>query len=576
MANRYWVGGTASWDATAGTKWATTSGGAGGSAVPTAADDVFLDASSGAVTVTVSGTRVCRSFTCTGFTGTLTGTSTPVLTIGDASGGAMTLVSGMTVTTMPLVNFVSTSNNGGAGWGITTAGKTVQGMTFDGVGGKWVFQDAVFSGGSLTLTNGTLDSNSQTLRFYSVSSNNSNTRSLTLGSSSVTVSGNLGGTVWNFATTTGLTFSGASSTIILIFSAATRTFAGGGLTYGTLTNTTTHSTATTIITGANTFNTVNFGSGRALQFTAGTTTTATTWNLSGSKYGYQRFTGLASNGNATAPDSAPLSITSDITILTRVAAETYGTGTVQAIVSKNVTTGNQRGYRFAINGVGNLTFSASSDGVTATTATSTVSTNTIFSATETAWLLTSWRASDGRVQFYTASGALTNPAASDFTQLGADGTAAVGSIFDNTQSLEIGTTENSTLQPFWGSVYRVKIYNGVFSTAAFGGTLQFDADFTTKTFGANSFTESSANGATVSISSGVQVGDGRLDIASATAATHTLSQSSGVVSGNYLTLTNSIAQGGASWYAGGYSSDLGGNSGWIFSGYGAGNFFEMF
>jgi hypothetical protein len=29
MANRYWVGGTATWDATAGTKWATTSGGAG-------------------------------------------------------------------------------------------------------------------------------------------------------------------------------------------------------------------------------------------------------------------------------------------------------------------------------------------------------------------------------------------------------------------------------------------------------------------------------------------------------------------------------------------------------------------
>lgn len=41
MANRYWVGGNANWDATAGTKWATTSGGAGGAAVPTAADDVF-------------------------------------------------------------------------------------------------------------------------------------------------------------------------------------------------------------------------------------------------------------------------------------------------------------------------------------------------------------------------------------------------------------------------------------------------------------------------------------------------------------------------------------------------------
>ena len=43
MAARYWVGGTANWDATAGTKWALTSGGAGGQAVPTSADDVFID-----------------------------------------------------------------------------------------------------------------------------------------------------------------------------------------------------------------------------------------------------------------------------------------------------------------------------------------------------------------------------------------------------------------------------------------------------------------------------------------------------------------------------------------------------
>jgi hypothetical protein len=43
MAARYWVGGTDNWDGTAGSKWATTSGGAGGAAVPVAADDVFID-----------------------------------------------------------------------------------------------------------------------------------------------------------------------------------------------------------------------------------------------------------------------------------------------------------------------------------------------------------------------------------------------------------------------------------------------------------------------------------------------------------------------------------------------------
>ena len=73
MASRYWVGGTAAWDGTAGTKWALTSGGAGGQAVPTSADDVFFDAASGAVTVTVGATGNCNTLTFTGFTGTFTG-----------------------------------------------------------------------------------------------------------------------------------------------------------------------------------------------------------------------------------------------------------------------------------------------------------------------------------------------------------------------------------------------------------------------------------------------------------------------------------------------------------------------
>lgn len=71
MALRYWVGGTANWDATAGTKWALTSGGAGGQAVPTSADDVFFDVASGAVTVTLASPgATVGTINFTGFTGT--------------------------------------------------------------------------------------------------------------------------------------------------------------------------------------------------------------------------------------------------------------------------------------------------------------------------------------------------------------------------------------------------------------------------------------------------------------------------------------------------------------------------
>ena len=96
MANRFWVGGTATWDATAGTKWATTSGGGGGAAVPTSSDAVFFDGASGAITVTTSGssTDTCLSIDFTGFTGTFDHASgTTVIVAGSA-----TFVSGMTYT----------------------------------------------------------------------------------------------------------------------------------------------------------------------------------------------------------------------------------------------------------------------------------------------------------------------------------------------------------------------------------------------------------------------------------------------------------------------------------------------
>ena len=92
MADRYWVGGTASWDGTAGTKWAATSGGAGGESVPTSADDVFFDANSSGTCTVASGNTGAKSVTCTGFTGGLTlGSSLQV-------SGNFTLVSGMTYT----------------------------------------------------------------------------------------------------------------------------------------------------------------------------------------------------------------------------------------------------------------------------------------------------------------------------------------------------------------------------------------------------------------------------------------------------------------------------------------------
>ena len=82
MANRYWVGGTGTWDGTDTTYWSTSSGGAGGTSVPTSVDDVFIDANSGGGTIDIdssAGPLECASLNFTGFTGATTSVSNGTL-----------------------------------------------------------------------------------------------------------------------------------------------------------------------------------------------------------------------------------------------------------------------------------------------------------------------------------------------------------------------------------------------------------------------------------------------------------------------------------------------------------------
>lgn len=81
---RYWVGGTATWDGTDGSKWSLTSGGAGGAGRPTTSEDAIFNASSGSGNVTLSSSSVWKNMNMTGFTGTMTlPTSTTVAARGN-------------------------------------------------------------------------------------------------------------------------------------------------------------------------------------------------------------------------------------------------------------------------------------------------------------------------------------------------------------------------------------------------------------------------------------------------------------------------------------------------------------
>lgn len=234
MADRYWVGGTAAWDGTAGTKWSLTSGGAGGEAVPTSSDDVFFNAASGTVTVTVNASSVCNNLNFTGFTGTFAGSQALAIS------GSLTMVN-ITRTYTGTITFNATSTGKTIALGGETMAST---FIFDGVGGEWTLQDAFNNSTSpITLTNGSLVTNNQTVTCGIFASDNSNTRSLTLGSSSVSCTG------WSFGTTnTGMTFSAGTSTITNTMAGTTTCSFGNNLSYNNYTITTTF-LGTTILSG---------------------------------------------------------------------------------------------------------------------------------------------------------------------------------------------------------------------------------------------------------------------------------------------------------------------------------------
>ena len=240
MADRYWVGGTANWDGTAGTKWATTSGGAGGASVPTSADDVFFDANSTGTCTISSGNTGAKSINCTGFTGTLAGSA--AITVS----GSVTLVAGMGFT------YSGTLTLNGTGT-LTTAGKTLGPVAINGSGITVTLGDALNSSGSINHIQGTFDTNNYNITATSLISSATTVRTLNLGSSTLSLSAT---GAFNAADNTNLTFNAGTSTIIC--TSVTGSIIGGssssiGLTfYNAVFSSTAAGTRT--LTGGNTFN----------------------------------------------------------------------------------------------------------------------------------------------------------------------------------------------------------------------------------------------------------------------------------------------------------------------------------
>lgn len=105
MANRFWVGGSGTWDTTSTANWSTTSGGAPGASAPGAADVANFDANSGTGTVTLGATVTIQRCLWTGYTGSF---QPSTFEINLNASGASSLWSGGTTATflaIPTVNF---------------------------------------------------------------------------------------------------------------------------------------------------------------------------------------------------------------------------------------------------------------------------------------------------------------------------------------------------------------------------------------------------------------------------------------------------------------------------------------
>lgn len=265
--NKYWnLAGTQNWSATG---WATSSGGTpAANDFPLAQDTAVFDDTGSAGTVTLNTGWNIGTLNASSRTSAMTLTGTGAINIyGDVTYG-----SGITSTANGTWVFLGTSAQT-----FTTAGKTLaNGVTINNPSCVFQHGDAYTTTGSITVTYGSYITQNYNVSVQNFQSTNSNTRTITFGTSTITCSGI---NPINFLISSGLTFSGASSTINLS-ATASKTFRGGDKTFGTVSSTGGTTNPLTIV-GSNTFGTLTNSARTYMSWTAGTTQTITTFSYSG-------------------------------------------------------------------------------------------------------------------------------------------------------------------------------------------------------------------------------------------------------------------------------------------------------
>jgi len=415
---------------------------------------------------------------------------------------------------------------------ITSAGRTfTQAIFIDSPSGSVALQDALTTTATATivLTTGTLNLNNFTLSIGLFSSSNTNTRTIAFGTGQISCTGT--GTVWSTSTASNLTTTGTQVVNV----------------------TSTGSTLITVAPGAlSQANSISFnftGGIYALTFLSGTSHTARNVD----------FTGYAGTLGATGVNATiygNLKFSTGMTLTASTNAMLFGATSGTQQITTNTKTID---FPLNFNGVGG-TFQLQDALTMGSTRTCFLTAGTLNLNGQTLTVGLTLQTVAGTKNLTFNGGTLVCPTASTtafynvvpagFTTTAGTGTGTISMTAATAKTfVGGGSTFNCTLQnagagalTITGSNTFTSISNSVQPT-----TFTFTAATTT------TVTNWNVNGTAGNL----------VTIGSATAASHTLSKSSGTVNSNYLSISRSTATGGATWNAIN-STDGGNNSGWNF------------
>ena len=538
-ANRYvrTAGGNYSTAAT----WASTSGGTDSVAVPTSADDVFLDANSGQLTVDAA--SAAKSVNCTGYTGTLTHNAF-VWTVA----GSVTFVSGMTYTPLETSTVTLSATNT-----LTTAGKLFPLMILN-TGITTTLADGLNFMASKVITL-TLNGSSLTLNGQTVSGNSATKR--------VLIRTNTIGTTYTITNTTG-TFANADFRDITLSAAADLSAITGlsgncggnsGITF-----TTAADQHWTSASGGNWSTSGNWTSRVPLPqddvyfdnaFSASQTVTADMPRLGKSI----DWTG--------ASGTPAWSVNTEITCYGSV---TWITGMTRSSWSNQLIYGGRGSFNIFTAGISQASGAIEAFGGTYTLlgAYTSVSIFTVSGGTLVdngySMSVTAFNSTNTNTRAITRSGTLT------VTSTGTVYThaTATGLTLTDTGTILLSNV-SATSKTFAGGglTYNdLKIAGGGAGAVIITGANTFNRIYTD---GGGTKSITLPGSTTTTILSGQGLGNATNVITfTASAGSATVSKAAGKVKWNYVSLTNIPSTGGAVFYAGINSTDGGGNTGWLF------------